>query len=62
MWLPPGKNSDDLASVTKTLGGDVDAVWPAGKKLKDYYTDKVYTSGTFKLTSEQNTNIDEDKN
>lgn len=62
IWLPPGKNSDELPEVASKLKGDVDAVWPAGKKLKNYYTENVWSSGAFKLTTIQNTNIDEDDN
>ena len=36
IWLPPGKNSDELPEVKTRLNGDVDAVWPAGQKLKNY--------------------------
>lgn len=60
IWLPPGKNSDELPEVAEKLKGDVDAVWPAGKKLKNYYTGNIWTSGAFKLKTYQNTNIDED--
>jgi hypothetical protein len=57
IWLPPNTNSDDLPSVNKQLGGDVDAVWPAGQKLKNYYSGQTVTSGAFKLRDHKNTNI-----
>lgn len=56
-WLPPNTNSDNWEWVNKQLSGDVDAVWPAGQKIKDYNTGKIVTSGAFKLRDHRNTNI-----
>ncbi|MFT6983028.1 MAG: hypothetical protein ACJAUD_001799 [Crocinitomicaceae bacterium] len=58
-WLYPGKNSQNVKSITSSdIGDDVDAVWPAGKKLKNYNSGNVHTSGAYKLKSHRNTNID----
>lgn len=56
-WLPPNTNSDDMKWVKDKLDGDVDAVWPAGKALKNKSTGEIVTSGAFKLRDHRNTNI-----
>ena len=57
LWLFPNTNSDDMELVHTNLDGDVDAVWPAGKMLKNSETGEVVTSGAFKLHSVQNSEI-----
>lgn len=59
-WLPPNTNSDNMQWVRDQLKGDVDAVWPAGKELKNISTGKIVTSGAFKLRDHRNTNIDKE--
>lgn len=59
--LLPGQNSDDLDWTERQLGGDVDAVWPAGMMIKNYYTGEEVDGGVFKLKSHRNTNIDGNK-
>jgi hypothetical protein len=57
IWLLPNSNSDDMLLVHTELDGDVDAVWPAGRRLKNSQTGEVVTSGAFKLTDLRNTEI-----
>ena len=57
IWLPPETNSDDLKDVKTILDGDVDAVWPAGRAIRNRNTGEIVTSGAFKLKSHRNTNI-----
>ncbi len=60
IWLPPGKNSDDLNEVEAQLNGDVDAVWPNGVPVKNADTDEIVSDGVFKLSDLRNTNIEGD--
>jgi len=40
------------------LDSDVDAVWPAGKKIKNKNTGEIVDSGVFKLRGHRFTNIE----
>lgn len=55
--VPSNTNTDNMQSINDILDGDVDAVWPAGKPIKNYYTSEIVTSGAFKLNDLRNTNI-----
>lgn len=57
LWLHPNTNSDDVSYVDTQLDGDVDAVWPNGVEIKNYYTNEIVTTGAFKLRDHRNTNI-----
>jgi hypothetical protein len=58
LWLFSNTNSDEMELVRTVLEGDVDAVWPAGKKLRNSETGDVVTSGAFKLRDHRNTVIE----
>ena len=58
IWLPPNTNSDKYDPIIKKLDSDVDAIWPAGKPIKNSSTGEIVTSGAFKLRDHRNTNID----
>jgi hypothetical protein len=58
IWLPLGKNSDDIKQVEEQLDGDVDAVWPNSTPVKNKETGKMVRDGAFKLKDMRNTDID----
>ncbi len=58
--LPPRMNSDEFGWVKQRLKGDVDAVWPAGMKLKNGKTGVVVQYGAFKISDPDNANIVEE--
>lgn len=58
VWLFPNTNSDEMELVRTILEGDVDAVWPAGKKIRNSETGDIVTSGAFKLKDNRNTLIE----